>query len=337
MSDDLDMTLEPQERVMQEIQPASCPSAGVGFAQTLAQHGLRLEREQTHTLQINTGLLCNQACRHCHLEAGPSRKEIMNRETMDQVADYAARGGFQTADVTGGAPEMVPGIDHLLTRLAAAVPRVMLRSNLTAITDSDREHLGLLCRDLKIVLVCSLPATHASQTDAQRGSGVMDCSVSALQWLNSLGYGQPGTGLELNLVSNPAGAFMPPDQGRTEERFRRDLQRKWGIVFNSLYTFANVPLGRFRTWLEASGNYEQYMARLTEAFNPEAVTGLMCRNLVSVDWNGELHDCDFHLAKGIPLGGIRHHVTKMDCPPIPGATIATAEHCYACTAGAGFT
>jgi len=331
------MASNAQGRAMQENQSAPCPPGGVGFAQTLAQHGLRLVREKTHTLQINTGLLCNQACRHCHLEAGPTRKEVMDRETMDQVADYAARGGFQTADVTGGAPEMVPGIDYLLTRLADVAPRVMLRSNLTAIRESAREHLGLLCRDLKIVLVCSLPATHASQTDAQRGSGVMDCSVSALQWLNSLGYGQPGTGLELNLVSNPAGAFMPPDQGRAEKRFRRDLQRKWGIVFNNLYTFANVPLGRFRTWLEASGNYEQYMTRLAEAFNPGAGAGLMCRSLVSVNWKGELYDCDFHLAKDIPLGGTRQHVTAEDGPPIPGTSIATAEHCFACTAGAGFT
>lgn len=331
------MTLEPRDCVMQEARSALCPSTCVGFAQTLARHGLRLEREQTHTLQINTGLLCNQACRHCHLEAGPKRTEIMDRETMDQVADYAERGGFQSADVTGGAPEMVPEIDHLLTRLAEAAPRVMLRSNLTAIRDSAREHLGLLCRDLKIVLVCSLPATHASQTDAQRGGGVMDASVRTLQWLNTLGYGQSGTGLELNLVSNPAGAFMPPDQGRTEERFRRELQRKWDIVFNNLYTFANVPLGRFRTWLEASGNYEQYMTRLTETFNPEAVAGLMCRSLVSVDWKGDLHDCDFHLAKAIPLDGTRRHVATMSGPPLPGTPIATAEYCYACTAGAGFT
>ena len=331
------MTTDMQNRTVQDSGPWAGPAVRPGFGQTLARHGLSLEREQTHTLQINTGLLCNQACRHCHLEAGPTRREIMGRTTMDQVADYAARGSFQAADVTGGAPEMVPGIDHLLTRLATTVPRVMLRSNLTAIRDSAREHLGLLCRDLKVVLVASLPATHASQTDAQRGSGVMDASVGALQWLNSLGYGQPGTGLELDLVSNPAGAFMPPDQGRTEERFRRDLQRKWGIVFNNLYTFANAPLGRFRTWLEASGNYEQYMDRLAGAFNSAAADGVMCRTLVSVDWNGELHDCDFHLAKGIPLGGMRRHVTNMSGPPLPGTAIATAEHCYACTAGAGFT
>jgi len=308
-----------------------------GFGQTLARHGLRLERGQTHTLQVNTGLLCNQTCKHCHLEAGPARTEIMDRTAMDQVADYAVRGGFQSADVTGGAPEMVPGIDHLLTRLAAAVPRVMLRSNLTAIREAVREYLGLLCRDLKVVLVASLPATHATQTDAQRGSGVMDASVETLQWLNSLGYGQPGTGLELNLVSNPAGAFLPPKQGRAEERCRRDLLRKWGIVFNNLYIFANVPLGRFHSWLTASDNYDQYMDRLANAFNPAALADVMCRTLVSVDWNGEMHDCDFHLARGIPLGGAQRYVWEMEGPPPPGQSIPVADHCYACTAGAGFT
>ncbi|TVQ98323.1 MAG: radical SAM/Cys-rich domain protein [Desulfovibrionales bacterium] len=320
-----------------ELNNGVSPNVRAGFGQSLVRHGLRLERDPTHTLQINTGLLCNQACKHCHLEAGPARTEIMGRATMDQVADYAARGGFQTADVTGGAPEMVPGIDHLLTRLVGAVPRVMFRSNLTAIRDTAREHLGQLCRELKVVLVASLPATHASQTDAQRGGGVMDTSVGTLQWLNSLGYGQAGTGLELHLVSNPAGAFLPPGQDRAEERYRRDLQRKWGIVFNQLYTFANVPLGRFKTWLDSSGNYDPYMDRLAKAFNPAAVAGVMCRTMVSVDWNGELHDCDFHLAKGIPLSGVRWHVTELQGPPATGKSIPVADHCYACTAGAGFT
>ncbi len=320
-------------------QPAPEPDSSLrpAFFQTLARHGLELRRDRTLTLQVNVGLLCNQTCRHCHLEAGPDRQEMMTQEIMEQVAAYAVRGEFQVADVTGGAPELVPHIDYLLKQLAASVPKVMLRANLTAISEASRKYLGHLCRDLRITLVASLPALHVSQTDAQRGSGVLAASIAALQWLNSLGYGQTDSGLELNLVSNPGGAFLPPDQCRAETRFRRELLRKWGVHFNNLYTFANMPLGRFRSWLMASGNYEGYMQRLTEAFNPATVSGVMCRSLVSVNWEGVLHDCDFHLARRIPLGGIRRHVAAMSAPPAPGSPVVTAEHCYACTAGAGFT
>lgn len=307
------------------------------FAQTLIRHNLALQRDRTRTLQINVGLICNQICRHCHLEAGPDRQEMMTPEIMEQVAAYAVRGEFQVADVTGGAPELVPHIDYLLKQLAASVPKVMLRANLTAISDASRKYLGHLCRDLRITLVASLPALHASQTDAQRGPGVQDVSIGSLQWLNSLGYGVTDSELELNLVSNPSGAFLPPEQCRAQARFRKELLRKWGVRFNNLYTFANAPLGRFRTWLMASGNYEAYLERLTNTFNPATVSSVMCRSLVSVDWDGLLHDCDFHLARRIPLGGMRQHVANMANAPARGQPIIPAEHCYACTAGAGFT
>lgn len=305
------------------------------FADTVARHGLRLVRGQAVTLQVNLGLLCNQECRHCHLAAGPRRREVMAPETMDQVLAYAARCRFSAVDVTGGAPELVPGLEGLLERLAARTPRLLVRSNLTAL--EGRPELITLFAGLRAVVVASFPSTSPGQTDAQRGEGVFEASLRTLRRLNEAGYGREGTGLELDLVSNPAGAFLPPGQAQAEERMHRELARRWGISFSRLYTFANMPLGRFRAWLEASGNWETYLARLSGAFNPCTVEGLMCRTLVSVDWEGHLHDCDFNLACGLPLGGLRRHVSEEAGPPAPGSPIATGDHCYACTAGAGFT
>lgn len=305
------------------------------FADTLARHGLRLVRARTATLQVNLGLLCNQECRHCHLAAGPARREVMASGTMDEVVAYAARCRFSAVDVTGGAPEMVPGLEGLLERLAGLTPRLLVRSNLTCL--EERPELIAVFARLGAVVVASFPSTNPGQTDAQRGRGVFDASLRTLRRLNEAGYGREGTGLELDLVSNPAGAFLPPGQAQAEERMRRELARRWGVSFSRLYTFANMPLGRFRAWLQASGNWEAYLARLSGAFNPCTVEGLMCRTLVSVDWEGFLHDCDFHVARGLPLGGLRRHVSELEGPPAPGSPIATGDHCYACTAGAGFT
>jgi len=306
------------------------------FASVLRRHGLELTRGETTALQVNVGRLCNQACRHCHLEAGPGRPEVMGPDTMDQVIRFAARGGFAVIDVTGGAPEMVPGVLDLLVALRPHAPRLILRSNLTALRDRGPEFWGRL-RDLNVVIVTSFPSVSRSQTDAQRGPGVWEQSLDMLRRLNELGYGVEGTGLELDLVSNPAGAFLPPDQCRAEERFRRDLARRWGIAFSHLYTFANVPLGRYRRWLEESGNLSGYLEKLAQAFNPATVGGLMCRTQLSVGWDGVLYDCDFHLAAGLPLGGRPRHVSECEASPPAGTPIAAADHCYACTAGSGFT
>lgn len=305
------------------------------FADTVASHGLELVRAQTAILQVNLGRLCNQECRHCHLAAGPGRREVMASGTMDEVVAYAARSRFSAVDVTGGAPEMVPGLEGLLERLAALTPRLLVRSNLTAL--EERQELIALFARLRAVVVASFPSTSPGQTYAQRGEGVFEASLRMLRRLNEAGYGREGTGLELHLVSNPAGAFLPPGQAQAEERMRRELARRWGISFSRLYTFANMPLGRFRAWLQASGNWETYLARLSGAFNACTVEGLMCRTLVSVDWEGQLHDCDFNVARGLPLGGLRRHVSEVTGPPAPGSPIATGDHCYACTAGAGFT
>ncbi|MBE0568102.1 MAG: DUF3641 domain-containing protein, partial [Deltaproteobacteria bacterium] len=188
-----------------------------------------------------------------------------------------------------------------------------------------------------VVLVASFPSTNPSQADAQRGAGATETAVAVLKRLNAAGYGVEGTGLELDLVCNPVGAFLPVSQESAERKFRSDLLRKWGIAFNHLYTFANVPLGRFRTWLLRTGNYERYLKTLTEGFNPAAVERLMCRTLLSVSWDGFLYDCDFNLAAGRPSGGRKVHVSDVRELPPPGAPIAIGDFCYACTAGAGFT
>jgi len=312
-------------------------SGVVPFSRFLYEKGLQLTRKQTTTLQVNVGLLCNQACRHCHLDAGPGRREMMKGETVEEVAAYARRGGFETVDITGGAPELNPHLATLIEKLSPAGSRVMLRSNLTALNDGKRDFLMEFCRAERVVIVASFPSLDLSQTESQRGEGTFGESITALRRLNALGYGQEGSGLEIDLVSNPTGAFLPPSQAEAEKRFRRELERRWGIAFNHLYTFSNVPLGRFRAWLKCSGNFRTYMERLAAQFNPCAFEGLMCRSLVSVSWDGYLYDCDFNLAERLPMDGVKIHVSEMTGPPGPGTPIAVSDHCYACTAGTGFT
>lgn len=261
----------------------------------------------------------------------------MGWETMAEVIDLAGRLSFATIDVTGGAPEMNPHIRELLAGLAGHAPRLLLRSNLVAMADSSRAGLLELCRQHRVVIAASFPALNEAQAESQRGNGVFQQSIAVLRALNEIGYGQEGSGLELDLVSNPAGAFMPAAQEALEDRFRQVLAQKWGITFNNLFSFANVPLGRFRQWLERSGNYVSYMERLVAAFNPCALAGVMCRSLISVAWDGVLYDCDFNQACNLPLGGARRHVRDLRGMPGPGEVIAVSDHCYACAAGAGFT
>lgn len=307
------------------------------FHETLDNHKLSLTRAKTTTLQVNVGRLCDLACRHCHLDAGPGRSEVMNVETMQAVIGFAARNRFATIDITGGAPELVPGLDGLLRGLRPHTEQLLLRSNLTALAAPEREALLDLCIELKVVLVASFPSTNARQLESQRGDGVSERTVAMLQKLNARGYGQPGSDLLLHLVANPGGAFLPADQQATENRFRQEAQRRFGVVFNRLFTFANVPLGRYRRWLELSGNEDDYLLRLHEAFNPCVVDGLMCRTLLSIDWDGRLYDCDFNIAARLPLGGTETTLFEVPGPPPAGTAIATGDHCYACTAGSGFT
>jgi len=261
----------------------------------------------------------------------------MTTQTVDEVISYICRSHFETIDITGGAPELHTNLVKLIENVSPLVPKIMLRSNLSALNDGKRNHLMDLLNKHRVVIVASFPSLNHAQADAQRGNGVFQTSIAALTNLNAMGYGQDGSGLELNLVSNPTGAFLSPSQAETEKRFRRVLRQKWGIVFNNLFNFANVPLGRFRQWLLRSGNLEKYLEKLASSFNPCAVENVMCRTLISVSWDGYLYDCDFNLEAGLYLGGQKIHVSEMPGPPEPLSPISVADHCYTCTAGAGFT
>jgi radical SAM/Cys-rich protein len=307
------------------------------FRTTLTEQGLSLVRDQTTTLQINVGLLCNQTCRHCHLDAGPHRREAMTAETVDQVIAYAGRSRFAVADITGGAPELNSNLARLIAGLFRQVPRIMLRSNLTALSDDSQSSLVEFLKAHGVVVVASFPSLQSGQTDAQRGPVVFQQSLGTLQRLNEVGYGREGSGLELNLVSNPSGAFLPPSQTEAEKRFRKELDNRWGLVFNHLYVFANVPLGRYRDWLDRSGNLQRYQEKLASGFNPATLAGVMCRSLVSISWEGILYDCDFNLAVDLPYEGRKVHVSEMNGPPPPRTPIRVGDHCYACTAGSGFS
>lgn len=307
------------------------------FWERLSVNGLALVRDDTTTLQVNVGLLCNQVCRHCHLEAGPHRREMMSLETVEELIAYARRGGFTVVDITGGAPELNPHLIRLISGVAPYTKRIMVRSNLTALTDGRQTAMMEFFREKRVAVLASFPSLQSIQTDAQRGPGVFQASINTLRQWNTVGYGQAGSGLELDLVSNPSGAFLPPIQAETEKRFRKELENRWGLVFNHLYVFANVPLGRYRKWLDQSGNLQQYREKLVSGFNPATLAGVMCRSLVSVSWTGHLYDCDFNLALDLPYGGRKTHVSEMEGPPLAGTPIRVGDHCYACTAASGFT
>lgn len=305
-----------------------------GFAETLAAHGLPpLRKTRPDTLQINVGYACNLACRHCHLEAGPHRTESMGPEIMDGVLALARRESFASADVTGGAPELNPNLPRLLTGLAGLTPRRILRTNLLAM-EGRGDLLDLLSRQ-GWCLGASLPAVNQGQVDAVRGAGVFERSLAMLGELNRRGWGTGG-GLELHLVSNPAGAFLPPSQAAAAKSFQLALERR-GLAFDSLMTFANVPLGRFRTWLAASGTLESYESELRRRFNPGVVCGLMCRTILSVGPDGRLYDCDFNQALGLASGTAARMADYAGHKEAEGAAIPTGDHCFACAAGSGFT
>jgi radical SAM/Cys-rich protein len=261
----------------------------------------------------------------------------MSDATVDAVASMAARVPFEVIDITGGAPELNPHLPVMVERLAPLTSRLMVRTNLSALEELGPDGFLEVFEKHRVGLVASFPSLSPSQTDAQRGSGIFETSLRMLRILNRVGYGMKGSGLELNLVSNPVGAFLPSSQSQLEARFHSLLKDKWSIVFNHLYTFANVPLGRFGKWLTASGNYERYMTRLLSSFNPCAVEGLMCRTLISVSWDGFLYDCDFNQAKGLFMGSRKTHISELHAPLQPDVPIAVGDHCYTCTAGAGFT
>jgi radical SAM/Cys-rich protein len=308
----------------------------VGFDERVTGAGLALRADTVETLQVNVGKLCNQACKHCHVDASPKRTEIMSEETAGQIIEAVRRHRFKTLDITGGAPELNPSFRRLVAESRAAGAHVIVRHNLTVMFEPGQEDLPEFFRTHAVEVVSSLPYFLEQQTDAQRGQGVFAKSLAALRKLNEAGYGTEGSGLVLNLVYNPVGAFLPPAQSSIEADFRRELRARYGISFNNLYTITNMPIRRFLDYLRRTGNEERYMRKLVEAFNPQAVAGLMCRTLVSVDWKGRLYDCDFN--QMLDLGVAAHlpqTIAEFDPSEFAGREITTAAHCFGCTAGAG--
>jgi radical SAM/Cys-rich protein len=286
--------------------------------------------------QINVGKLCNQTCRHCHVDAGPDRKEIMNRETAELCIRALAATEIPTVDITGGAPELNPNFRWLVEQSRSLNRHVMDRCNLSVLLLPSQSGLAEFLASHRVEVVASLPYFRAAQTDAQRGDGVYEKSIRALQQLNALGYGQDGSGLVLNLVHNPVGAFLPPKQDAIEVQFRRELGRQHGIRFNRLYTITNMPISRFLEFLIETGNFESYMERLVNAFNPAATAGVMCRYMLSIGWDGTLYDCDFNQMLDLPVSnGVPRHIRDFDLEKMNHRQIVTGNHCYGCTAGSG--
>ena len=287
-------------------------------------------------LQINVGKLCNQTCRHCHVDAGPDRIESMSRETAEQCMAALATTDIPAVDITGGAPELNPNFRWLVEQARGLNRHVMDRCNLTVLLLPSQRDLAEFLAAHQVEIVASLPYYRASQTDAQRGDGVFDKSIEAIRMLNRLGYGQEGSGLALDLVYNPVGAFLPPKQEPTEALFKRELSTRFGITFNRLYTITNMPISRFLEFLVESGNYAGYMERLANAFSPAAATGVMCRSTLSVGWDGTLYDCDFNQMLELPVDhGTPAHIRDFEPARLHRRRIVTRNHCYGCTAGSG--
>lgn len=305
------------------------------FEAHLERHGIRLTRQRPEILQINTGKLCNLTCMHCHVNAGPKRKEIITRATIDRILEWLAPTDIPTVDLTGGAPEMIPDFRHLVAEAKRQGRHVIDRCNLTILLEPGHEDLAEFLRDHRVEIVASMPCYSAENVNAQRGDGVFDASIEALRRLNALGYGTRDE-LPLHLVYNPVGAFIPGDEAELEADYKRELAAHFGIRFHRLYTIANMPIARFSSWLRHEGKLDEYMETLVAAFNPASVKGLMCRNTISVGWRGEVYDCDFNQQLGMQLGnGKPLFVWELDPATFDEHAIRMADHCFGCTAGAG--
>ncbi|MBL8176528.1 MAG: arsenosugar biosynthesis radical SAM protein ArsS [Bryobacterales bacterium] len=297
--------------------------------------GGALHASAIEVLQINVGKVCNQRCEHCHVDAGPHRRETMSRQTADLCLDVLQRYPIPVVDITGGAPELCAQFRYLVQQARALGRKVIDRCNLTVLLlPSQSDLIAFLARH-EVEIVASLPCYLESNVDTQRGAGVYAKSIQALRLLNAAGYGMPGSNLRLNLVYNPIGASLPPPQAALEIDYRRELRSRHGIEFHSLFTMTNMPISRFLAMLRQNGHYDQYMLRLQDAFNPDAARGLMCRTMVSVGWDGTLYDCDFNQMLEMPVGfGAPAHIGAFDAV-LGRRRIVTAGHCYACTAGQG--
>lgn len=296
-----------------------------------------LRPKKLEILQINVGYMCNQVCAHCHVDAGPDRKEIMTRETMEQCLKVIRNTSAHTLDLTGGAPEMNPDFRWFVDEASkAGIEDFIVRSNLTIIRANKKYHdLPEFFKNHNVHVVSSMPHWTRGKTDKQRGEGVFDQSIKALQQLNATGYGMPGSNLKLDLVYNPSGAFLPGNQASMEKEFKKALLEDFGIQFHNLFAITNLPISRFLDYLIASENYEDYMHQLVEAYNPAAVQNVMCRNTLSVSWDGYLYDCDFNQMLGLKVASKVTHISEYNENILNNRNIVISQHCYGCTAGAG--
>jgi radical SAM/Cys-rich protein len=310
------------------------------FAERLAAEGVNLRRGHPEILQVNVGKVCNLTCVHCHVNAGPKRREIITRQTIDRIVNWLAKSDIPTVDLTGGAPEMIPDFRYFVEHVDGLRPsrKIIDRCNLTILLEPGYEDLAQFLATKKVEIVASMPCYSAENVNAQRGEGVFEASIAALQLLNSLGYGTDPH-LPLHLVYNPVGAFLPPSQEELEVDYKRELEKQFRIRFNKLYALSNLPIGRFASYLRRSGRLEEYMQLLIHAFNPATISGLMCRNTISVGWRGEVYDCDFNQQLGMQWssngGSNRLFLWDIDPDSLEGRDVMTGDHCFGCTAGAG--
>ena len=327
------------------IRISADPPSRYDFDARLKRQGMELPPLAVDTLQVNITKLCNQQCRHCHVDASPARREMMSAEGMDRCLEILERHRqIGTLDITGGAPELHPGFDAFVTHAAALGKRVMVRHNLTVqldrhpLTGESKEYLPAFFARHRVEVVSSLPYYQQYFTDAQRGAGVFGKSVEAMRRLNAVGYGAQWSGLVLNLVYNPVGPYLPAPQAALEADYRRELKAKFGLHFNSLYTITNMPINRFRLHLDKTGQLEAYMEKLIAAFNPAAAEGVMCRNLISVGYDGRIYDCDFNQMLELEAAGAAGQALSIfdfDFEAVLRRRIRFGEHCFGCTAGAG--
>ena len=307
------------------------------FAQKIQLNG-GLTRRAIDVLQVNMGRYCNQACIHCHVEAGPTRKEMMGRDTVDAVLRFLAGTEIPTVDITGGAPELNPSFDYLVESAVAIKRHVIDRCNLTVVFEPGKEYLPEFFKRHRVELICSLPCYSEENVDRQRGKGTFELSIRALQTFNKLGYGRSGSGLVLNLVYNPVAPHLPPPQAKLEQDYKRELRQQFSIEFNSLYCLSNMPITRYETHLKLRGEYDPYMELLERSFNPATLDQVMCRNLVSVGWDGLIYDCDFNQMLNLPIrdpDGNTFHIASLSIDQLLRRPITVGNHCYACTAGSG--
>ncbi len=310
----------------------------VPFQQKLEQSGLYpLKPTQAEIFQVNIGKMCNQTCKHCHVDAGPDRKEIMTKETMQQCIEVLKNNlQLKTIDLTGGAPEMIPNFRWFVEEIKKLNRHIIVRCNLTIILANKKYYdLPLFYKQHNIEVVSSLPFYTQDRTDRQRGNGVFNDSIKVLQMLNAVGYGKDGAGLILNLVYNPAGAFLPPSQQALEIEYKQALLQRYGITFNNLFTITNMPISRYLDYLLTSGNYESYMEKLVSAYNPVAAANVMCRNTISVGWDGYLYDCDFNQMLELKVNSNGKHISAFNINELNKREIIIGQHCYGCTAGSG--